>query len=48
MKQGSAIIVGAGPAGLTAGGNIVNDVPAKDNIWAVNTAIEHHEEKAGK
>ncbi len=26
--------------------NIVNDVKSKDNIWAVNTETEYHEEKA--
>ncbi len=33
---------------MTAVENIVNDVKTKDNIWAVNTEMEYHEEKSGK
>ena len=33
---------------MTAVENIVNGITAKDNIWAVNTEMEYHEEKAGK
>ena len=33
---------------MTAVEDIVNGVQTKDNIWAVNTEIEYHEEKAGK
>ncbi len=33
---------------MTAVENIVNGVHTKDNIWAVNTEMEYHEEKAGK
>jgi protoporphyrinogen oxidase len=33
---------------MTAVENIVNGVTAKDNIWAVNTEMEYHEEKAAK
>ena len=32
---------------MTAVDNIVNDVLAKDNIWAINTETEYHEEKTG-
>jgi protoporphyrinogen oxidase len=31
---------------MTAVENIVNGVAAKDNIWAINTEMEYHEEKA--
>jgi protoporphyrinogen oxidase len=31
---------------MTAVENIVNGVTTKDNIWAVNTEMEYHEEKA--
>jgi protoporphyrinogen oxidase len=30
---------------MTAVENIVNGVPTKDNIWAINTEMEYHEEK---
>ena len=30
---------------MTAVENIVNGVTAKDNIWAINTEVEYHEEK---
>jgi protoporphyrinogen oxidase len=33
---------------MTAVENIVNGVTGKDNIWAVNTEMEYHEEKAAK
>jgi protoporphyrinogen oxidase len=33
---------------MTAVDNIVNGVHTKDNIWAVNTEMEYHEEKAEK
>jgi protoporphyrinogen oxidase len=33
---------------MTAVENIVNGVTGKDNIWAVNTEMEYHEEKAGR
>jgi protoporphyrinogen oxidase len=33
---------------MTAVENIVNGVTSKDNIWAVNTEMEYHEEKAEK
>jgi protoporphyrinogen oxidase len=33
---------------ITAVENIVNGVTTKDNIWAVNTEMEYHEEKAAK
>jgi protoporphyrinogen oxidase len=33
---------------MTAVENIVNGVTAKDNIWAINTEMEYHEEKAEK
>jgi hypothetical protein len=33
---------------MTAVENIVNGVTTKDNIWAVNTEMEYHEEKAAK
>ena len=33
---------------MTAVENIVNGVETKDNIWAVNTEMEYHEEKAEK
>ncbi|MGA3079789.1 MAG: NAD(P)/FAD-dependent oxidoreductase [Terracidiphilus sp.] len=33
---------------MTAVENIVNGVTAKDNIWAINTEMEYHEEKAAK
>jgi protoporphyrinogen oxidase len=33
---------------MTAVENIVNDVTTKDNIWAINTEMEYHEEKSGK
>jgi thioredoxin reductase len=72
MKQGVAIIIGAGPPGLTAAielqrrtgmhkynnqdhsmltamtavENIVSGVTTKDNIWAINTETEYHEQKA--
>jgi protoporphyrinogen oxidase len=32
---------------MTAVENIVNGVATKDNIWAINTEVEYHEEKAG-
>jgi protoporphyrinogen oxidase len=33
---------------MTAVENIVNGVVTKDNIWAINTEMEYHEEKAAK
>jgi protoporphyrinogen oxidase len=33
---------------MTAVENIVNGITAKDNIWAINTEMEYHEEKAEK
>jgi protoporphyrinogen oxidase len=33
---------------MTAVENIVNGVASKDNIWAINTETEYHEEKAAK
>ncbi len=33
---------------MTAVENIVNDIPTKDNIWAVNTEMEYHEEAKEK
>jgi len=33
---------------MTAVENIVNGVTAKENIWAINTEMEYHEEKATK
>jgi len=33
---------------MTAVDNIVNGVAAKENIWAINTEMEYHEEKAQK
>ncbi len=33
---------------MTAVENIVNGVTTKDNIWAINTEMEYHEEKAAK
>jgi len=33
---------------ITAVENIVNGVVTKDNIWAINTEMEYHEEKAEK
>jgi len=33
---------------MTAVENIVNGVPSKENIWAINTEMEFHEEKSGK
>ncbi len=33
---------------MTAVENIVNEVTTKDNIWAINTEMEYHEEKAEK
>jgi protoporphyrinogen oxidase len=33
---------------MTAVENIVNGVTTKDNIWAINTELEYHEEKAAK
>ena len=33
---------------MTAVENIVNGVATKDNIWAINTEMEYHEEKTGK
>jgi hypothetical protein len=33
---------------MTAVENIVNGVKTKDNIWAINTEMEYHEEKAEK
>jgi len=33
---------------MTAVENIVNGVTSKDNIWAINTEMEYHEEKAEK
>jgi len=32
-------------AAMTAVDNIVNGVASKDNMWAVNTEEEYHEEK---
>jgi protoporphyrinogen oxidase len=31
---------------MTAVDNILNDICTKDNIWAINTEMEYHEEKA--
>jgi hypothetical protein len=31
---------------MTAVENIVNGVTAKDNLWAINTEMVYHEEKA--
>ncbi len=33
---------------MTAVENVVNGVTTKDNIWAINTEMEYHEEKAAK
>jgi len=33
---------------MTAVKNIVSGVTTKDNIWAINTEMEYHEEKADK
>ena len=33
---------------MTAVENVVNGVKTKDNIWAINTEMEYHEEKAGE
>jgi hypothetical protein len=33
---------------MTAVENIVNGVVTKDNIWAINTEMEYHEEKAAE
>jgi protoporphyrinogen oxidase len=33
---------------MTAVENIVNGVTTKDNIWAINTEMEYHEEKSAK
>ena len=33
---------------MTAVENIANGVKSKDNIWAINTEMEYHEEKAAK
>jgi protoporphyrinogen oxidase len=33
---------------MTAVENIVNGVTSKDNIWAINTEMEYHEEKAAQ
>jgi protoporphyrinogen oxidase len=33
---------------MTAVENIVNGVTSKDNIWAINTEVEYHEEKAAQ
>jgi hypothetical protein len=33
---------------MTAVENIVAGVGTKDNIWAINTEMEYHEEKAEK
>jgi protoporphyrinogen oxidase len=33
---------------MTAVENIVNGVTTKQNIWAINTEMEYHEEKAAK
>jgi protoporphyrinogen oxidase len=33
---------------MTAVENIVNDVTGKENIWAINTEMEYHEEKAAQ
>ena len=30
---------------MTAVENIVNGIPGKDNIWAINTEMEYHEER---
>jgi hypothetical protein len=31
---------------ITAVENIVNEVKAKENIWAINTEMEYHEQRA--
>jgi protoporphyrinogen oxidase len=33
---------------MTAVENIINGIVTKDNIWAINTEMEYHEEKAAK
>jgi len=33
---------------MTAVENIINDVVTKDNIWAINTEMEYHEEAKEK
>jgi protoporphyrinogen oxidase len=33
---------------MTAVENIVSGITTKDNIWAINTEMEYHEEKAAK
>ncbi len=33
---------------MTAVDNIVNGIAAKDNIWAINTEMEYHEEKTAR
>jgi hypothetical protein len=33
---------------MTAVENIVNGITTKENIWAINTEMEYHEEKAEK
>ena len=33
---------------MTAVENIVNGITTKDNIWAINTEMEYHEEKTGE
>jgi len=44
MSRRIAIIVGAGPAGLTAAvDNILEGRTDKSSIWGVNTEQEHHE-----
>jgi protoporphyrinogen oxidase len=30
---------------MTAVENILNEIPSKENIWAINTELEYHEEK---
>lgn len=47
MTNQTAIIIGAGPAGLTAAYELVEraNIKPRDNIWAVNTEDEYHEEE---
>ena len=33
---------------MTAVENIIGGVVTKENIWAINTEMEYHEEKSGK
>lgn len=45
MSQKSAIIVGAGPHGLTAVvDHLVHGLGSKEKIWVVNTEQEYREE----